>query len=350
MSPEVKGTPESDDVAKPEHHLVIFLPFLRMDSSHAVAGVEFLPLRDANDTTPAILEAAVRPLEKILSGYIGRHGEPCRNCVVATVPGRGWDLSPDDFPAVTWAASLLFLASWACNEYFPKFFGHYVNSSNFRLRAQKFSGTMPGYIAVSARRRDGSTMDGGYAHGELKFSLPLQVSIGEPAYVDTSLLAGLDAAHQAKSLVVERLRTTLPFVELANTDEDFMTEHAEAILMCSAFEQLLPRSASSYTLGKNFGQLFGEFGSVTVEAAKAVRSGIKIDTSSPDKKAAQLKWWAHRKMDRGAVQCPEQGRAQGTQLQPSMGLDGGRTSGNGCSRPAVDGEAAASARRTLHPD
>lgn len=281
--------------ARGEHHLVIFLPFLRLGAGHTVAGVEFLPLRDANGKTPAVLEAAVAPLDRILSGYIDRHGEPCDNCVVATVPGRSWDLSRDDFPTVTWAASLLFLASWACNDYYPRFGRHYVNSSNFRVVGQAFSGTMPGYIAVSARRRDGNTTDGGYKHGEFKFSLPLQVSVREPANIDVAFLAGLNAAHTADSSVIGRLRTALPFVELANTDEDFMNEHAEAILMGSAFEQLLAGDASAYKLGKKFGKLFEAFGSATVEDVKRARPGIEIDTSSPEIAAAQPKWWVHRK-------------------------------------------------------
>jgi hypothetical protein len=185
-----------------------------------------------------------------LSGYADRHGEPLTNCVVATIPGRGWDLEKEDFPTITWAASLLFLASWSSNDYYPRFGGEYVNSSNFRIVAQAFSGATPGYITISARRREGSTTHGGYQHGEFKFSLPLQISLREPASVDGSLLAALDAAQGTGSRVIEQLRTALPFVELANTDEDFMTEHAEAILMGSAFEQVLAGDGSAYKLSK----------------------------------------------------------------------------------------------------
>lgn len=102
--------------AAQREHLITFLPFLRMKTGHRVAGVEFVPLREADGKIPPVLESAVAPLEKILAGYVDRHGKPFSNCVVATIAGRGWDLSKDDFPTVTWAASLLFLASWACNE------------------------------------------------------------------------------------------------------------------------------------------------------------------------------------------------------------------------------------------
>ena len=87
----------------------------------------------------------------------------------------------------------------------------------------------------------------------------------------------------------------LPFVELANTDDDFMREHAEAILMGSAFEQLVRGDASAYKLGKRFEDLLAGFGSVTVADAKNVRPDIEIDTSTPDIAAAQQNWWVHRK-------------------------------------------------------
>ncbi len=43
-------------------------------------------------------------------------------------------------------------------------------TSTFRLVGQAYRGAAPGFIAVSSRRRDGSTRDGGYEHGEFKFT------------------------------------------------------------------------------------------------------------------------------------------------------------------------------------
>ena len=284
--------------AEDSRHFVIFLPFLRMRTGLTVAGVEFLPLRDDDDNVPAALETAVAPLERILSGYVDRKGAKLKNCVVATIPGKGWDLSRDDRPAVRWGASLLFLASWACNDYFPRFggLGSYVNSTMFRIIGQAYSGDMPDYITISARRRDGETLDGGYEHGEVTFNLPVQCSIEEPASFDEGFLAGLSAAVEADSEVAGLLRTTLPFVELANTDDDFMTKlAAEVILMASAYEQLLRCDAGKYELGQKLAKLFGQFGTVTVADAQKVRAGITIDNSTADRAAAQLKWWVHQK-------------------------------------------------------
>ena len=62
-------------------------------------------------------------------------------------------MSRDDRPAVRWGASLLFLASWACNDYFPQYggLGSYVNSTMFRIIGQAYSGGMPVHIAIPAR-------------------------------------------------------------------------------------------------------------------------------------------------------------------------------------------------------
>jgi hypothetical protein len=144
---------EMEQVAKREEHIILFLPYLRLKKGHRVAGVEFVPLRDESGTVWPRLESAAAPLDKILSGHIDRHGKSLHNCVVATVPGKGWDIEKSDFPSVRWAASLLFLASWSCNSYYGFGFGHYVNSSNFRLVGQGFRGSIPGYIAISTRRR-----------------------------------------------------------------------------------------------------------------------------------------------------------------------------------------------------
>jgi hypothetical protein len=281
--------------ANPEGHLVTFLPHLRLKSSHRVGGVEFVPLRGEDGTVSSSLESVARPLDKVLSGYVDRKGKALTNCVVATIPGRGWDLDRADFDTLRWAVSLLFLGSWSRNEYFPRFGGHYVNSSQFRVVGQAYSGGLPHYITLTSRRRDGSTTDGGYKHGELRFHLPVQVSLRDFSDVDDALLGAIDRASMAGSPTVARLRAALPFVELANSDDDFMTPHNEAILMGSAFEQLLDADAKKHKLGTTFAGLLQEFGSVTVREAHKVRPNILIDQTDPARAAAQPNWWVHQK-------------------------------------------------------
>ena len=274
--------------------LIFFLPYLRLATGQSIGGVDFLPFRDPDGRVTPHLEGTERALSRILCSYIDRHGNPYDNCVVATLPGRGWDLNRTDGPTIFWSASLLFLASWASNQYFPRFVDSYTNASSFRIVAQAFTGKEPVYMAVGARRRDGNTWDGGYRHGELHFSTPVQCPLRDPVVVDAQLLAALNKALANESATVRRLRTALPFVQLANTDDDVMTADTEAILMASAFEQLLDGNGNKYKLGKSLGRLFRDFGNVTVAFARQTRSDIEL-ASKPEHADAQREWWVHRK-------------------------------------------------------
>lgn len=276
-------------------HLPIFLPWLRLKESCRVAGVEFWPFRDEDGKAAPIFRGAVAALAKILSSYRERDGTRMKNCVIATIADRGWSLAEEDLETVRWASALLFLASWAANEYVPRFFGPYVNSEQFRFVGQRFTGPMPNFIGLVSRRRDGSKWDGGYQHGKVNFSIPLQCSTRDAATIDKPFLAALDAANAAKSVTMERLRTALVFVQRANADDDAMTLEAEALLMASAFEQLLGGPSKAYALGRRFGQLFRRFGTATVAEARERRPGIEIDEAKPEYAEAQPKWWVHQK-------------------------------------------------------
>lgn len=276
-------------------HLVFFLPYVRLRGPHSIAGVDFWPLRDAEGRVPMRLESVESSLSRILSSYIDRHGKPYDNCAVAAIADRGWDLKQTDGATVFWAASLLFLACWANNQYFPRFSGRYANSTSFRVVAQAYRGDAPVYVTVGARRRHGITWDGGYKHGDMHFHTPIQCPIRDSFDVDEAFLAALDAALAGGSAAIQRLRNALPMVQLANTDDDLLTENAEAILMASAFEQLLGAAGKKYRLAKTFGELFRSFGNETVASARRVRPDIEIDRSDTERATAQPTWWVHRK-------------------------------------------------------
>jgi hypothetical protein len=136
-------------------------------------------------------------------------------------------------------------------------------------------------------------MDGGYEHGEFRFNLPLQCSIRDEADIDEPFLIALDAASGGAA-TSNRLRTALPFVQLANTDDEFMLGPAEAILMGSAFEQLLRADASAYRLSRKLGNLFEQFGSVRVVDAKRTRPHLIIDGSPGDSRVWHIWKRVHR--------------------------------------------------------
>jgi len=270
-------------------HLVAFLPWLRLKNEQTIAGIQFVSLRDGEGVLHRLLTDAGAALESIVSSYVDLKGDPVPTCTVATVPGCGWDLAGDDVETVQWAATLLFLGAWAANAYFPKFFGPYVNSSYFRPVFQRFSDAT--WIAIGSRRLDGETLDGGYKHGEIRFSRPVQCSPNSAGVVDEAFLKGLDAATKAKSPTMQRLATALPFVSLSNTDDDLMSWKAEAVLMASAFEQLFNADASKQKLKEGLGDVLAAHGSATTEEALHVREHIRLDAEWADE---QRKGWVHR--------------------------------------------------------
>ena len=149
----------------------------------------------------------------------------------------------------------------------------------FRPVWQRFTGSS--FIGLVAKRRDGTRQDGGYEHGKIKFDIPLQCVL-EDADVDSPFLQALNAANASgASVTIERLKNSLSFVALANTDDELMDHTAEAILMGSAFEQLfgIQGQFKKRQLRDAFGGMFAPYGNVTAEAAQATpaRNGITFE-------------------------------------------------------------------------
>ena len=100
-------------------------------------------------------------------------------------------------------------------------------------------------ITITSKRRDGRNQAGGYKHGEVSLRLHCNTRSASPQQL--ILLS-------SQLLTAETLRTAKPhdglisapspFVSLANTDDELMTETAEAILMCP------PLSSCSMVMGR----------------------------------------------------------------------------------------------------
>jgi hypothetical protein len=181
---------------------------------------------------------------------------------------------------------LLFLASWAANEYFTPV-GSYVNDTSFQLYFQGFTEPVD-FVSLSYRKRDGRVLYGGPRHGEVHFTMTLNCSSCQ-FQVETDFLASLNAADAKSSPVMQRLRAVLPLVRLANTDNDVMSLDSEAALMGFAFEQYLEADSARDLAGK-FDALFAGYGKTTALEAKAQRPGIYPDPD-PRYTKAQLGWF-----------------------------------------------------------
>jgi len=283
-----------DKPCLPDDRQVAFMPWLRLRQSYQVAGVTFMPWRTELGTISPEIADAAEAFSVIFGSYVDLNGNPIDNCVLATLPERGWHLVDSDFEVIRSAAALLFLAAWSSNEYFRSG-APYVNASAFRPVWQCFSGSPERFTLVS-RRRDGAREAHGYRHGKALFSLPIQCTPREPAEIDDAFLSALDACNAAGCSTLDRVRRSLPFVLLANTDDSLMSFDAESILMGSAFEQLfgigIHVKKKAFELSSQFGELMKGYGSVTVEDAMAVRTRI---TTDPKFATEQSRWFVHQK-------------------------------------------------------
>lgn len=274
-----------------EQKLIAFLPWLKLAQPVTIGDVQFIPFRVSDTQETGGFQGLGTPFVRILSSYVDIRNRPVESATVATISRRqpAWNLRDEDFGEVQEASSLLYLAAMATNEYFQQF-GSYVNRTIFDLCWQRFTDPV-GYITLTVRRRDGELTMAGYKHGKIKFTMPAHADSRDPAIVDGGLVEALNKALAGNSVLLRRLKPALSFLSLANTDSDVMGPPAEVILMGSAFEQFL-EAYGARELSQKFGDLFHEFGSVTVGEALKVTPGIVVD---PRYAEDQRNWFVDRK-------------------------------------------------------
>jgi hypothetical protein len=270
---------------------IALFPWLFLREPITLGRLTFLPFRDERGNVSAPLAMLAESLSTILRGYVDMHGEPIDNCVVVTHSGRNpvWDLEDDDHKLVSRCARILALSAISRSDYNSNI-GHYANSTTFQFFRQRFTEPVT-YIAFGVRRRDGSTTDAGYRHGEIKFSVPPQSKSLRETSIDVDLAIAIDQAVEANSPTARRLVPALSFFNLANTDSDVMDMDAEVILFGSAFEQVLD-AYGARRFNEAVGQLLQPYASTTVEQALLSLPGIVIEAQY---EAAQRAWPVHRK-------------------------------------------------------
>lgn len=281
----------SDEGVSKVVHTIAFFPWVVLRDAVKIGNVHFLPFRDKNENIPGTLSDLTDVMPVIISSYRDLEGNPLSNCTVATIEGKNppWDLDDNDIDTIGKASSFLTLASQASNEYFCAL-GHYSNTTIFQPYFQRF--TLPvEWITLTIRRRDGRTLSGGYKHGSVQLSIPLQCTQCKAVAVDGPFAEALGDSDLQGSVIIRRLVPALSFFNLANTDYESMRPEAEVILIGSAFEQLLETNGA-YDLSCKIGELFKSYGSVSVARALASRPGIEVDARY---KTQQEQWFIDRK-------------------------------------------------------
>ena len=217
-------------------YTVTFLPWLRLQESVEINGVVFWPFpMETKKFDPN--KRFKHQLQRIFRGYKDPTGKPTNKLTVASFHNEPFkDLTDEKAKLMTELVRFLAFSVMAENQYYRQG-GRYFNSTHFQHMHQRFRlGSK--YIAPHTRRRDGSTYHGGYKHGELKFSIPLQAWGLHDATPNISLLHSLDVLLNKTTADAAAVRQTINWYLLANGDSESVSVETEMILMGSAFEAL----------------------------------------------------------------------------------------------------------------
>jgi len=221
----------------PAKHTVTILPWLRLSRPVEADALLFWPF-------PA-MKKEIDPkghfdaqLQKIFSSYVDIKGNPIAELTVVSFPREAFkDLSPEEADRIGQLIRLLAFSVMSENEYYLQA-GSYFNSTHFQHFHQRFQ-LGSDWIAPDARRREGRTLHGGFKHGELKFTMPLQALTNLEANPNIPLLDALVGFLKKETAEAAAIRQAIDWFFPANSDSDSVSPSIEVVMMGSAFESLL---------------------------------------------------------------------------------------------------------------
>jgi len=155
-------------------YTVCFFPWLSLKNAITVGEVSFIPFKCSKHSADKKLNGLQDALPIILSSYKDIQHRERTECVVACIESctPQWSIDQNHHTLIRTSLHLLTLAALADNEYFTEF-GHYSNSSIFQPIYQNFTRPVKN-IAFAINRRDRQLKDGGYEHGNVTLSEPLE--------------------------------------------------------------------------------------------------------------------------------------------------------------------------------
>jgi len=217
-------------------HTVSFLPWLKLAEAVEVGDVVFWPYPDRRDYFP-VSSSLEAQLQRIFGSYVDVRGTPTDELTVVSFCADPFkDLSDEEADRISELVRLLAFSVMAGNDYYPQA-GGYFNATFFQHYHQRFH---PGslWVAPDTRRRGGRTLHGGYKHGELKFTMPLQTVTPFKARPNQPLIQALANLWKQTTADTAAIRQAIDWYFLANTDSDSVSARTEVVMMASAFEAL----------------------------------------------------------------------------------------------------------------
>jgi len=276
---------------------LVFLPWLRLEKPIELCDLIFCPIGEKIGYAD-LPERVIDQAKLISSSYTDRAGHPIPDftIVLRRQGNDSHNLTSTEFSQAREYASLLFFCAWSLNEYYCQL-GDYCNSSFFNVVGQRFVANDPEGICLTLRRRDGETLCGGFRHGQVRFVCPSQYAINRRTSVDLNLLSSLLNAKTHGSKIYDRLVSILGLLELANTDNDYMSFSSEIILMGSAYETFLDvkgkGKSKAFELSELFASTFKPYDTKTTQDAINNGRSIYINPKGAQPSWSVLQSWSH---------------------------------------------------------
>ena len=217
-------------------HTIVLLPWLTLDAPivfgrYQIASVDHAVL--------AMDDAMRQTVISIGRTFINADG-PTRPSVIwrsedqTCASSRAIDLDEFNF-----ASRLLALAILIENEFFTPFTP--PTALNFDVVAQRFE-TGGEYFAIETRRREGTTLSGGYRFDATRFTRPVGAPLDPHLNVTDPLLVALAQCMDDDSPICGRVvQSAVPFL-LANRLDSSSTLQSDLFWSTTAIEQLLRES------------------------------------------------------------------------------------------------------------
>ncbi|MGO9605120.1 MAG: hypothetical protein ACLQAT_17325 [Candidatus Binataceae bacterium] len=231
-----------------------FMPWCRIDRECSVGHIALIPFSRENPSLYLGDEAA-RAVNTILADFIGVDGNPVTRCVLVSLAGRvlveGLGTRAA-FDAIHDHIQIACLSSLDGREYIGRA-EPYSNSGCFALYTRQYRDGSA--VAPPIFRRDNTPM--GLVGSALRVHMPVQTGAIARVVLNDALYRGLvELRHQM--LERERVDDWAAWAEsiysfnLANTDDESISDHVEWVLMSSAIERLLEARPSAIDVAKRF--------------------------------------------------------------------------------------------------
>ncbi len=215
--------------------VVIFLPWLRLETSLRICDINFIPLQSALEANKPDIPL-VRHIDAIIEQYRLDPYNSEKNAVVCAAVTDPFSLENEDhFNEIQEATKVLAICSISENEYF-RVATRYLNSSCFELVGQRFI-VGDYHSAFMSRRRDGSTTDAGYPYNTILTNAPAFVRQCKEFRINDGLVKAIEELRAVNPPEYNRLLLSFEWFLSSFTDSPSVSYYFEAVALAAAFDQ-----------------------------------------------------------------------------------------------------------------